>query len=118
MKHNKKRNTAFLYESLIKELTKSIIKEDLTKKAKIMKIVKKYFNKESALYEDLRIYRYIYESETIEPDDVEKYLFEVKRDFYSLDRKKVFNQQLNIRNSSLGSGEFRTNSGLYFYNNS
>jgi hypothetical protein len=28
MKHNKKRNTAFLYECLIRELTKAIIKED------------------------------------------------------------------------------------------
>ena len=28
MKHNKKRNTAFLYECLIRELTKAILKED------------------------------------------------------------------------------------------
>jgi len=27
MKHNKKRNTAFLYESLVKELTKAIVRQ-------------------------------------------------------------------------------------------
>ena len=28
MKHNKKRNTAFLYECLVKELTKCVLRED------------------------------------------------------------------------------------------
>ena len=36
MKHNKKRNTAFLYECLIKELTKSIVRKDETRKQKII----------------------------------------------------------------------------------
>ena len=35
MKHNKKRNTAFLYESLIKELTKSIVRKENIRKEKI-----------------------------------------------------------------------------------
>ena len=32
IKHNKKRNTAFLYEVLVREITKSIITKDLQKK--------------------------------------------------------------------------------------
>ena len=50
MKHNKKRNTAFLYESLIKELTKAIVyrgQED--KKQKILETIKKYFNSNTEL---------------------------------------------------------------------
>ena len=35
MKHNKKRNTAFLYETVIKELTKSIVKKNNEKKYKL-----------------------------------------------------------------------------------
>ena len=35
MKHNKKRNTAFLYESLVKELTKAVVRQEETKKKKI-----------------------------------------------------------------------------------
>ena len=38
MKHNKKRNTAFLYESLIKELTKSLVNKDEEKKQQIIKL--------------------------------------------------------------------------------
>jgi len=34
MKHNKKRNTAFLYESLIKELTKAIVRKQTDPKNK------------------------------------------------------------------------------------
>ena len=32
MKHNKKRNTAFLYESLVKELTKAVVRQEEAKK--------------------------------------------------------------------------------------
>jgi len=96
MKHNKKRNTAFLYESLIKELTRSIINEDTTRKAKIINIVKKFFNKGSILHEDLKIYRYLYECEEIDNEDIRRYMFEVKGDFYALDRKQVFNSQTRL----------------------
>ena len=34
MKHNKKRNTAFLYECLIRELTKAIVRENVEKQQK------------------------------------------------------------------------------------
>ena len=41
MKHNKKRNTAFLYESLVKELTKTIVRQQEGRKEKIVNIIKK-----------------------------------------------------------------------------
>ena len=56
MKHNKKRNTAFLYESLIKELTKAIVRKDNERKKVVIEIIKKYFNKNSLLKEELNIY--------------------------------------------------------------
>jgi len=40
MKHNKKRNTAFLYECLIKELTKTIVRKEIDKKEKIVEDAK------------------------------------------------------------------------------
>ena len=40
VKHNKKRNTAFLYESLVKELTKAIVRQQEERKGKIIKIIK------------------------------------------------------------------------------
>ena len=36
MKHNKKRNTAFLYECLIKEMTKAVVRGELQKKQQIV----------------------------------------------------------------------------------
>ena len=38
LKHNKKRNTAFVYEALVRELTKSAIKNDKNKMKKLKKI--------------------------------------------------------------------------------
>ncbi len=32
LKHNKKRNTAFLYEALVKELTKAVVNKEYRKK--------------------------------------------------------------------------------------
>jgi hypothetical protein len=44
-KHNKKRNTAFLYESLLKEMSKSIVKKDENRKKRILSILKEFFSK-------------------------------------------------------------------------
>ncbi len=41
MKHNKKRNTAFLYESLVKELTKAVVRQEEAKKKTIITLIKK-----------------------------------------------------------------------------
>ena len=49
MKHNKKRNTAFVFESLVKEITAAIIKNDVDRKNKAVSIVKKHFQPGSAL---------------------------------------------------------------------
>ena len=46
MKHNKKRNTAFLYESLIKELTVAIVRKDNQRKEIILNLVKENLGKQ------------------------------------------------------------------------
>ena len=52
-RHNKKRNTAFLFEALVKELTKSIVRNQTGRKQKIIQIVKENFKKCSVLKQDL-----------------------------------------------------------------
>ena len=57
MKHNKKRNTAFLYESLIKELTKAIVRKQEEKKEALEKYGAEGSGKNlpfSSLSEDLK----------------------------------------------------------------
>jgi len=61
MKHNKKRNTAFLYECLVKELTKAIIRNDNDLKIKITEVIKESFNKGTVLKKDLDIYNSLLE---------------------------------------------------------
>ena len=46
-KHNKKRNTAFLFETLIKELAKSVVNKEEAKKIAVTKIMKQHFHKKS-----------------------------------------------------------------------
>ena len=40
-KHNKKRNTAFLFEALVRELTKTVVIENREKKAEVLQIMHK-----------------------------------------------------------------------------
>ena len=39
-KHNKKRNTAFLFEALVREMTKAAIRGDNKKKQKVLKVIR------------------------------------------------------------------------------
>ena len=96
MKHNKKRNTAFLYECLMKELTKSIVRSEAEKKHQIIKIVKEYFYKGSPLKQDLEIYRSILECKKMSKEFAQRFLFETRKDFHDLDRKEIFNKQTQL----------------------
>ena len=97
MKHNKKRNTAFLYESLIKELTVSIVRKDNQRKNTILGLIRESFSKGSVLKEELDIYKSILENrDKMTKDFSARFLFETKKDFNKLDRKAVFNSQTKL----------------------
>ena len=49
MKHNKKRNTAFIYETLTRELTKAIVDKDSDRKETVLAIIKEGFGGDSTL---------------------------------------------------------------------
>ena len=109
MKHNKKRNTAFLYECLVKELTKSVVREQKQRKNKILSILKEFFYKGSPLKQDLEVYRSVLESKKMSKDFAQRFLVEIRKDFHDLDRKEIFNQQTRLIksiNESLSSGAF------------
>ena len=80
MKHNKKRNTAFLYECLIRELTITIVRSDEVAKQKVINIVKENFSKGMILYEDLQLYKQLLETKTTKRE-ASRFLFEVRRDW-------------------------------------
>tara|TARA_Y100000114_G_C11741676_1_gene319301 strand:+ start:29 stop:832 length:804 start_codon:yes stop_codon:yes gene_type:complete len=97
MKHNKKRNTAFLYESLVKELTKSIIRQAEERKQITLNIIQENFSKNSVLKQELYLYKSILENKDKMTNDFsERFLIETKKDYNSLDRKSVFNAQTKL----------------------
>ena len=110
MKHNKKRNTAFLYESLVKELTKTIVRQQEERKQKVLKLIKEHFNKNSLLKTDLDLYKSILENkDKMTKEFTDRFLIETKKDYGAIDRKSVFNSQTKLIsqiNQQLGADVF------------
>tara|TARA_Y100001973_G_C5164802_1_gene315500 strand:- start:401 stop:1222 length:822 start_codon:yes stop_codon:yes gene_type:complete len=98
LKHNKKRNTAFLYESLIRELTKSIINKDDERKEKIISVIKEHFSEDTLLYRELKLYGALNETYRLSPNMAEKLIFEVKKEHSTIDKKKLFVEQTKLIN--------------------
>ena len=96
MKHNKKRNTAFLYECLIKEMTKAVVRGELQKKQRIIETLKRYFSKGKPLYNDLQLYKQLMETKNLKESLGFRFMQEVKNDWDGLDRKEIFNQQTGL----------------------
>ena len=109
LKHNKKRNTAFLYEILIREITKSIIQENQERKNKAVFLIKKYFTKNSYLKNELDLYKSLLETKNLKIYTAEKLLFETKKTHKKIDKKKLFNEQtrlINNINKTIGKNVF------------
>jgi len=98
LNHNKKRNTAFVYEALVRELTKSVVKNNRNKQNKIVLIMREHFDKNSSLKEELDLYKSIYETKEIEKQVAEKIVLEAKKRHSELDKKKIFKEQSALIN--------------------
>ena len=98
LKHNKKRNTAFLYEALVREATKSILEQDQVKKASIINIMREHFSQGSVLRTELDLYKTILETKGLKSKTAEKMLLETRREYDTLDKKEIFNEQTALIN--------------------
>lgn len=98
LKHNKKRNTAFVYEALVRELTESVVKNNKNKQNKIVSIMKDHFSSNSLLREELDLYRSIYETRDLEKSTAEKVVVQIKEKHDSLDKRKLFLEQSALIN--------------------
>ncbi len=96
IKHNKKRNTGFVYEALIREATVAIIKQDNARKNKVFSIIKKHFKQDSLLYKDLECYRSLYENTVPSEKIASKILLEVKAQKRLIDSDGLFKQQTDL----------------------
>tara|TARA_R110000824_G_scaffold16126_5_gene67171 strand:+ start:1873 stop:2703 length:831 start_codon:yes stop_codon:yes gene_type:complete len=98
LKHNKKRNTAFLYEVLIRNLTKAILDHDDPLKKRIIVVVKEHFKGDSELKKQLNIFNSLMESDSLHPFIAEKIVHEAKQLHEELDKKKIFKEQSSLIN--------------------
>jgi hypothetical protein len=96
IRHNKKRNTAFIYESLIKEATAAMLKRDESTQKKIVKIIRKHFAPDSVLRTHLDCYRSLYESVHMDRDTAQRILNEAKIKSRLLDTEGLFVKQSDL----------------------
>jgi len=97
-KHNKKRNTAFVYEALIKEATYTILKNDPARTQKVVNVIKKHFTADSLLKKDLECYRSLYENQGFDKETGEKILKESRIAKRMLDPDALFGEQTGMIN--------------------
>tara|TARA_R100001015_G_C4634100_1_gene199964 strand:+ start:4604 stop:5401 length:798 start_codon:yes stop_codon:yes gene_type:complete len=98
MNHNKRRNTAFLYEALVRELTKSVVAKDENRKTAIMAVMKEFFNNNSVLKQDLNLYKEIVETRGTTKDAAEKIIGYVRKERERLNAEKLFEAQTSLIN--------------------
>ncbi len=96
MKHNKKRNTAFIYEAIIRELAKAIHESDTKKKSKIIKIIRENFKGGTLLGKDLELYRSILETKNVDKYTAEKIVFQSRIQKSAINHRKLFKIQSNL----------------------
>lgn len=95
-KHNKKRNTAFVFEALAREATVAIIKGDAERKAKVISIVRKHFTGDSLLKKDLECYRSLYENQNLDKTTSKKIVEAALAAKRLIDPDGLFKQQTEI----------------------
>lgn len=95
-KHNKKRNTAFLFESLINEMTKSIMNGTSHRTAQIKKLLAENFGPKTVLGKELDCYRSILETRDLDSYTAEKLLFHAKKQYEKISPRKIFEAQSRL----------------------
>jgi len=96
IRHNKKRNTIFIYEALVRNLTKATIEKDFITRKQILDIMKESFSSRSTLARELKIYQNILETKQADSRLAEKILSESKIEYSVLDKKQIFAEQSRV----------------------
>jgi len=96
IKHNKKRNTAFVFEALVREITLSVLKKDTERREKVTEIIRKYFKNGTTLNTDLKCYQALVECQSLDRQTSEKILLEAKRQKTNISQDKLFLDQSEL----------------------
>lgn len=97
-KHNKKRNTAFLFEVIVREITNSVLEKNEQNKKFLVNVCKTFFSKNSILRKELNLYKAVNETYEMKSNLAEKLLNEAKYQYELLDKNTIFNEQTKLIN--------------------
>ena len=111
VKHNKKRNTAFLFEALVKELTKSVIEKNKSKITLVKSILKEHFRANSTLGRELDCYEALSKRSGLDKYTAAKLVFRAKKSYDDLDQQEIFKEQSEVIS------KINKNLGKQVYNN-
>lgn len=111
LKHNKKRNTAFLYEVLTKEIAKAVINKDIVRKNSLLVLMKEHFRRGEVLNKELDLYKTLGETVGGDLHLAERLIEEAKKEYSTLDQEEIFRSQTKIIN------EINKSFGTEIYNN-
>ena len=96
IKHNKKRNTAFVYEALLREATVSAMRKDTKTRNTALNLIKKHFKNGSLLRRDLECYTSLYENQKLTTKTSEKIIREAKIAQRLIDPDGLFKKQTRL----------------------
>jgi len=111
VKHNKKRNTAFLYEALVRELTKAVVEKNSDRSTKIKKILKEHFRSGNVLFSELGCFNALAQTDDLDHYSAEKMIFRAKKEYEGLNQEEIFKEQSAVIqkiNTGLGKEVFNT----------
>jgi len=88
----------FLFETLVRELTRAIIRKDVKHKKHVTNMIKESFSINKALGKEIRLYKSLLQRQDLKPHLAEKLIYESRAQYRQLDKKQIFNEQSRLIN--------------------
>tara|TARA_R100000008_G_C3585567_1_gene171990 strand:+ start:2347 stop:3162 length:816 start_codon:yes stop_codon:yes gene_type:complete len=93
LRHNKKRNTAFLYEALVREVVKHALNKDVEERDRVIATLKEHFSPVTEIGKELRLFKTLLETKNVSSRMAEKLIQETKLAYKNLDKERIFEEQ-------------------------
>jgi len=95
-KHNKKRNSAFIYEVLLREVVKQSVAKNTAKRDVAITILKEAFKKDTQLKQELDLYKSLLETRNLPERLAEKLIHESLSQHETINQAELFKEQSRV----------------------
>jgi hypothetical protein len=95
-KHNKRRNTAFLFEALIRSIALARIQKKTEQAQSISNILREHFSPSSVLGKELRLYNFLSEQKASDRTMAIRLVEKALEEYSFLSAKQIFEQQTDL----------------------